>query len=206
MSEQFWDKSAQKDARGKISDEESYQKKLAETQSYLKPHMKVMEFGCGTGSTAIQHAPYVSHIDATDVSSNMLDIGAEKALAAGIGNIKFTRGTLIDFNAADQSIDVVMGHSILHLVPDRLDTIKEGSRILKPDGIFVSSTACLGDSFLRHIRLITPLCMKLGLMPDVSIFKEAELAAEITAEGFSILSQWNHGGVASTAFIIARKH
>jgi len=117
-SEKFWNKSADKYSKSKITDIASYQKKLAETQSLLEPHMRVLEFGCGTGSTAIAHAPYVEHIDAIDISENMLEIGRGKANDAGIENITFTRGTLSEYNAEDSSVNVVLGLSILHLLPD----------------------------------------------------------------------------------------
>ena len=50
--EKFWNRMADGYSKSKISDEESYQKKLKISQSYFKPDMEVLEFGCGTGSTA----------------------------------------------------------------------------------------------------------------------------------------------------------
>ena len=52
----FWNRIAGKYARQPISDEETYEKKLAITRKYLTPESEVFEFGCGTGSTAILHA------------------------------------------------------------------------------------------------------------------------------------------------------
>lgn len=202
-AEKFWDKSADKYSKSKISDLESYQKKLDETQRLLEPHMHVLEFGCGTGSTAITHAPYVKHIDAIDISNNMLEIGRDKARAAGVDNIVFTHSSLSEFNAAEASVDVVLGLSILHLLPDRDATLKEVKRVLKPGGYFVSSTACLGNSVLRFIKLIAPVVKKLGLMPDFFVITESELATEISDAGFEIQQQWHHGGM--KVFIIARK-
>jgi len=204
-SEKFWDKSAEKYSKSKISDLESYEKKLAETQSLLNPHMRILEFGCGTGSTAIAHAPFVEHIDAIDISDNMLEIGRGKARDAGVENITFTRGTLTEFNAEDASVDAVLGLSILHLLPDRETTLNEVHRILKPGGYFINSAVCLGDSLLRFIKLISPMAKALGLMPDFFVFTEDELATEITNSGFEIERQWNHDGGGVKVFIIARK-
>ena len=61
--------------------------------------MRIVEFGCGTGTTAVHHAPHVQHIDAIDISENMLEIGRGKARQAGVDNLTFTRGTLTEFNA-----------------------------------------------------------------------------------------------------------
>ncbi len=204
-AEKFWDKSAEKYSKSKISDPVSYQKKLAETQRLFRPSMRVLEFGCGTASTAIAHAPFVKHIDAIDIAENMLAIGRDKARSAGIDNITFTHGSLSDFNAANSSVDVVLGMSVLQLLPDRESTLIEVERILKPGGYFVSSTACLGNSLLRFIKLIAPIAKILGLMPEFFVLTEKELADEIAGAGFEIQQQWHHGSGGMTVFIIARK-
>jgi 2-polyprenyl-3-methyl-5-hydroxy-6-metoxy-1,4-benzoquinol methylase len=204
-SERFWDKTAERYARSPVSDEATYQKKLAETQSFLRPEMRVVEFGCGTGTTAIHHAAHVQHVDAIDISEKMLDIGRGKARDANIDNITFTRGTLVEFNAAEASVDAVLGLNVIHLLPDREEVIAEVARILKPGGIFVSSTVCLGQSYLRFIKLVAPLGKTLGLMPDVYVLTEEELASEVTRAGFVIERQWHHGKGGIAVFIVARK-
>jgi ubiquinone/menaquinone biosynthesis C-methylase UbiE len=204
-SDKYWDKIAERYAKSTIADEDTYQRKLTETQSFFEPNMRILEFGCGTGTTAIHHAPHVQHVDATDISENMLEIGRGRAREAGVDNITFTCGTLADFNAEDASLDAVLGLNVIHLVPNRQAVLAEVARILKPGGIFVSSTACLGHSVLRFIKLVAPLGKMLGLMPDVFIMTEEELAAEITRAGFTIERQWHHGKSGIGVFIIARK-
>jgi ubiquinone/menaquinone biosynthesis C-methylase UbiE len=204
-SDKFWDKVAKKYAKSPISDEVNYQKKLSETQSFLTPEMRALEFGCGTGTTAIHHAPYVKHIDAIDISENMIEIGREKVNAANIKNIKFTRGTLTEFNADTSSLDAVLGLNVIHLLPNWQATVSEVARILKPGGVFISSTGCLGNSYLRFIKPFVPLGKLLGLMPDVFVLTETALANEITDAGFEIESQWHHGMKDINVFIIARK-
>ncbi len=204
-SEKFWDKTAERYAKRPVSDEATYQKKLAETQSFFRPNMRIVEFGCGTGTTAVHHAPHVLHIDAIDISENMLEIGRGKAREAGIDNITFTRGTLTEFNAQTASMDAVLGLNVIHLLPDRQAVIAEVARILKPGGIFVSSTVCLGHSYLRFIKLAAPLGKLLGLMPDVFVLTETELASEVTNAGFEIERQWHHGKKGIAVFMAARK-
>jgi len=204
-SQAFWNKVAEKYAKSNISDIPTYERKLTDTQKLFTPEMRILEFGCGTGSTAIRHAPFVSHIDATDSAENMIQIGQQKAIEAGIDNITFTSATLKEFAAEDASIDVVLGLNILHLIADWQDTMLEVHRILKPGGAFVSSSACLGDSPMRLIKLMTPLGKLLGLMPDVYVFKKAELAEQITDSRFEIETQWCHGKLVESCFIVARK-
>jgi len=108
----FWDKIAERYAKKPVADEAAYQKKLEVTRQYFRPDMEVLEFGCGTGSTAIAHAPYVKHVRATDISAKMIEIAQGKADAAGIGNVSFERTTIEDLEVPDASLDVVMGHSM----------------------------------------------------------------------------------------------
>lgn len=204
-SAEFWDKKAAGYAKSSISDEQAYQRKLSETQALFSPEMRVLEFGCGTGATAVQHAPHVQHIDATDISENMLDIARTRAREANVENISFTCAALTELNAGAASYDAVLGLNIIHLLENRKATLAEAARVLKPGGLFVSSTACLGDSPLRFIKYFAPLGKLLGLMPDVYIFREAELTAEIEKHGFTIETQWHHGFKNISVFIIARK-
>jgi len=205
QSDKFWDKKARGYAQSAISDEQTYLRKLKETQSFFTPTMRVLEFGCGTGSVAIEHAPHVQHIEAIDISENMLAIGREKAAEAQIENITFTRATLTEFGAEADSFDAVLGLSVVHLLPNRRAVLNEVARILKPGGVFVSSTACLGGSYFRFIKLFLPLGKLLGLMPDVSVFTESELAGDVSNAGFTIENQWHHGMKNISVFIIARK-
>lgn len=62
----FWDRLADKYAAQPIADEDAYRTKLARTQAHLTPEMDIFEFGCGTGGTAIAHAPHVRSVRAID--------------------------------------------------------------------------------------------------------------------------------------------
>ncbi|MEM6448215.1 MAG: class I SAM-dependent methyltransferase [Cyanobacteria bacterium P01_D01_bin.123] len=91
QSPKFWDRIAASYAKQPIVDETSYQKKPQVTHKYFRPDMGVLEFGCGTGSTAIIHAPHVKYIHAIDISSKMLEIDRTKADIANVENITSER-------------------------------------------------------------------------------------------------------------------
>ncbi len=200
----FWDRIAERYSRDPVADEAAYQKKLNVTRGYFRPDMEVLEIGCGTGSTAILHAPHVKHIQAIDVSSKMIEIARRKADADNIENITFQRSTVDDFGAPDGSYDAVLALSVLHLLEDRNAAIAKVHRLLKPGGIFVSSTVCLGDSMLRFITLIAPIGRFFGLLPLVKAFTPREMADSITDAGFDIDHHWQPGK-GKAVFIVARK-
>lgn len=202
-SEKFWDKIALRYSRQAVADEASYQKKLKITQEYLKPDMEMFEFGCGTGSTAIIHAPYVKHIHAIDFSSKMIEIAQAKANKENIKNITFEQSTIDDFNPPDQSIDVVLGMSILHLLENKEESIAKVYKMLKPGGIFVSSTACIADMMFLF-KFIVPIGKLFGFVPLVKAFTVENLVKALTDAGFSIEHQW-HPGKNKAVFIVAKK-
>lgn len=201
-SKEFWDKSASRYAQRLVRDEEAYQKKLTITQEYFRPDWSVLEFGCGTGSTAIIHAPYVKHIIATDISDKMLDIAERKASEAGVENISFQQGALDSLELEAASFDAILGLNVLHLLEDVDATISRVHGLLKPEGIFISSTA-LVDEINFFWRLLIPLMQFLGFAPYVNRFGKQELVAKLINTGFSVDHEWQPGK--ASVFIVARK-
>ena len=199
----FWDKIADRYARKPVADEAAYQKKLRVTREYLRPDMDVLEFGCGTGSTAIAHAPYVKHLLATDISSRMIEIAQGKADAGKVENVTFERAAIDEFSVPDETFDAVMGHSVLQLLENKEEAIAKVHRMLKPGGIFVSSTACIGD-FMKIFKVIAPIGKFLGLLPLVKVFTKKELEDSLTDAGFEIDYQWQPGK-GKSVFIVAKK-
>ncbi|MEO1006598.1 MAG: class I SAM-dependent methyltransferase [Cyanobacteria bacterium J06638_38] len=199
----FWDKIANKYSQQPIADEVSYQKKLQVTQGYFNPEMSVLEFGCGTGSTAIIHTPYVKHIRAIDISSAMIKIAQDKADAAGISNVTFEQLTIEELEVEDSSYDAVLGLSILHLLESKEQAISKVYRMLQPGGIFVTSTTCLGDA-MSWFKLIAPIGKALGFFPLVRVFTAQHLIESLTDAGFAIDYQWQPSKD-KAIFIVAKK-
>lgn len=202
-SPKFWDRIADRYARKPVADEAAYQKKLATTQTYFRPDMEVLEIGCGTGSTAIAHAPHVRHIRATDISGRMLEIAGEKADLAGIENVTFERASFEELSGPDGSAEAILALSLLHLLEDRDAAIARIFRMLKPGGIFVSNTVCLGDG-MRWFALIAPIGRALGFFPLVRVFSADDLLASLTDAGFEVDHEWRPPDGRSI-FVVARK-
>ena len=203
QSTKFWDKIAERYSKKPVADEAAYQKKLQVTREYFKPNMEVLEFGCGTGSTAIIHAPHVKHIHAIDISSKMIEIAQGKADAEKVTNVTFERSTIDEFSVSVQTLDAVLALSILHLLENKEEVIAKVHRMLKPGGIFVTSTACIGDT-MKFFKVIAPIGRLLALMPLVKVFTTKELEDSLTDAGFEIDYQWRPGK-GKAVFIVAKK-
>ena len=205
--DRFWDQVADKYARKPIDDEQAYQRKLEITREFLTPESVVLEIGCGTGSTALLHAPFVKSILATDVSRRMIEIAEGKAAAQEITNVTFRRAGAEELAVDDGGFDAVLALNLLHLLADPEAAIAKVHRWLKPGGVFVSSTVCLGDrvDIFRLIAPFVPIAGRFGLLPSVlKVLKQKDLEDRLTAAGFEVTRTWRPEG-SMAAFIIATK-
>ncbi|NWG53137.1 MAG: class I SAM-dependent methyltransferase [Hydrogenophilaceae bacterium] len=188
----FWDKAARKYAASPIADMEGYERTLARTRAHLKGDHAVLEFGCGTGTTAIRLAPSVAHYLGTDISPEMIAIAREKALAEGVANVRFEAAALDDAAWPDGAFDAALGFNILHLVKDRPAALARIRRALKPGGLLITKTVCLSE-MNPLFRVLVPLMQAVGAAPSVSFVDGAALEREIEAAGFAILVRERHG-------------
>jgi len=199
----FWDKMARGYAKSKVGNPEAYQAKLDHTQTFFTPETKLFEFACGTGTTALYHAPKVASVLATDVSGEMLAIAREKLSETDLQNVRFQQWNIETDALPDETFDVVMAHSILHLVHDLPATLRKTRDLLKPGGIFIASTVCLGDRAILFKPLLTVMRL-IGKAPHVAMLKRKTLKPAIEAAGFELLDlptrDW--GGA---LFTVARK-
>ena len=199
----FWNRIARKYAARPVSDQESYEEKLRRTQAVFPDRAEVLEFGCGTGSTALLHAPHAARYRATDIAPEMIAIAREKLAAGGPDALEFAVETLAD-RAADGPVwDVVIGLNILHLLEDPEGACRTAFDILKPGGVFVTSTATLGSRMVA-LRPVIWAMQRLGKAPHLRYLKEKQLNAMLTEAGFTLEDVWRQKS-APTTFVIARK-
>ena len=199
MSTLFWNLIANRYARQKIANPAAYEVKLAQTRALLTPSSRVLEFGCGTGSTALLHAPHVSSILALDTSSRMVDIAKTKAENQGVGNVEFRVATVFDVET--EPFDAVLGLNILHLVRDLSGTLRRCHALLRPGGVLVASTACIVGGWESWFL---PIPGALGLLPAMAFFDEATLLQALKDAGFVLISSTRPGSPYSV-FTIARR-
>ena len=197
----FWDRASRKYAASPVKDGAAYERKLSLTRRLLEPEMTVLELGCGTGTTAIHHAPFVKTIHAVDLSSKMIDIAQHRAREGDARNITFECKPVEALALRDQSQDVVMAHSILHLVPDPAHLISQAYRWLRPGGLFISNTSCIGEvsPWMRGIIL---LGQAIRQVPFLSVFDRDQLLRFMAQSGFQIEEEMR---IKFGTFLIARK-
>ena len=202
----FWNKIAPRYAKGAVPNEQVYNHKLKITQSYLKPDMRVLEFGCGTGMTALHHAPFVKEYIATDIAREMICIAEQKRADIGVANVKFSVGTITSAWEQDQPFDAVLGLNVLHLLPDWYDQMKTVHGLLPAGGLFITSSACLKEKPpWSWLRFVAPLLRRLRLFPTLAFFSKLEFRDCIVQTGFEVVHDWTPETSPITSFLICKK-
>lgn len=185
VSKRFWDRMAKRYAKTPVANQNLYQKKLEITQKYLKSDMYALEFGCGTGSTALVHAPFVKQYEAIDVSPKMIDICKQKLADQPIANLHFNCLPFELLPHNEGSYDAILAMSIIHLIGDPEEVICKVFKMLKPGGVFVSSTTCLGET-MNWFKYIAPMGHAVGLLPKIQVLSKNKLELMLLNAGFEI--------------------
>jgi ubiquinone/menaquinone biosynthesis C-methylase UbiE len=187
----FWDRTSRKYAASVIADQAGYERTLERTHALLRPDDRVLELGCGTGTTALRLAGAVQSYLATDISTEMIAIAKEKHAAVSIPALVFRTATADALAAGNIQFNAVLGFNYLHLVRDPPDTLRRIHGLLAAEGLFISKTPCVGD-MNPLIRMAVPAMRAIGKAPYVSVFRAAELGQQVSAAGFDILAVENH--------------
>jgi 2-polyprenyl-3-methyl-5-hydroxy-6-metoxy-1,4-benzoquinol methylase len=174
-------------------------------KKYLRTGDRVLDFGCGTGTTAIHCAGRVKEVCGIDYASGMIDVAKRKAAESGIENAGFMQATIFDGRLETGSFDVVLAWGILHLVDDRPDVIRRIRELLKPGGLLVSATECMAEKKSSIASLLSFL-MKIGIFPiPLKFFTVAELEDSVTGAGLRIVGMEILADNPVSCFIAAEK-
>ncbi|MDP7321507.1 MAG: class I SAM-dependent methyltransferase [Bacteriovoracaceae bacterium] len=201
-SAKFWDNIALKYSKKAVPSKDIYQEKLKRTQRLFPKDSLVMEFGCGTGTTSLIHAPYVKEIVAYDYSPEMINIANQKKADQNIKNVTFEVKAVEDIPFHNETYDVIMAHSVLHLTQNNEQILKNAHQALLPGGFFVSSSGCIKEMNVL-IRNIIPFMTSIGKAPEITKFTADELIELHKKVGFKIYDVWRYKK--GELFLIAQK-
>jgi ubiquinone/menaquinone biosynthesis C-methylase UbiE len=110
---------------------------------------EALEIGSGTGyfSLNLVQLGLIGKLTATDISPGMLDQLASTAAALGLDDVTtvVTEAETLPFD--DESFDLVLGHAVLHHIPDLDRAFAEFKRVLRPGGaiVFAGEPSRYGD-------------------------------------------------------------
>ena len=100
--------------------------------------LKVLDLGCGDGTTALPAARLGADVLGVDIARNLIDAGNKRAKAASLTNCKFQEGDATHLHELkDRSFDLVMSIFGAMFAPKPFDVAKEMVRVTRPGGRIV---------------------------------------------------------------------
>ena len=115
----------------------------------IKAGMKVLDLGCGDGTTALPAARLGADVLGVDIATNLVDAGNRRAQAEGLTNCRFQHGDATDLSGlADRSFDLVVSIFGAMFAPKPFDVAKEMVRVTRPGGRIVMGNWIPGDPTL----------------------------------------------------------
>src|SRR5690349_16646971 len=100
--------------------------------------MKVLDLGCGDGTTALPEAKRGADVLGVDIARNLVEAGNRRAAQAGLKNITFREGDATNLQGiADNTFDLVVSIFGAMFAPKPHDVAKEMVRVTRPGGRIV---------------------------------------------------------------------
>ncbi|MCW2720147.1 class I SAM-dependent methyltransferase [Pseudonocardia sp.] len=122
------------------------------------PYERALELGSGTGFFLLNlmQAGLAEHGSVTDLSPGMVQAALRNAEHLGLdvdGRVADAEKIPYD----DDTFDVVVGHAVLHHIPDLDTAFREILRVLKPGGrfVFAGEPTKIGDRYARKLGQLT---------------------------------------------------
>lgn len=111
--------------------------------------LKVLDLGCGDGTTAIPAAQAGADVSGVDIASNLVEAGNIRAKREGLTNCVFQEGDATDLrDLKDRSFDLVISIFGAMFAPKPFDVAKEMVRVTRPGGRIVMGNWIPGDPTL----------------------------------------------------------
>lgn len=198
----FWNRVAHRYAAMPMRNPHAWEETLARTQGHLSNGDLVMELGCGTGSTAVRLAPHVAGYTATDDASEMIAISKKRG--KDIASLKFAQARPGDGSLPPGPFDAILAFNLLHLLPDLPAALKEVHGMIKPTGLLITKTPCLGGIYQCLWPLVRTL-QAFGKAPPLRFLSPARLEEMICEAGFAIEDSDDLPRKPPSRFIVARR-
>ena len=154
----------------------------------VKPGMKVMDLGCGDGTTALPSARLGAQVLGVDIAANLVAAGNRRAKEAGLTNLSFQEGDASDLSGIENgSFDLVVSIFGAMFAPKPLDVAREMVRVTKRGGRVVMGNWIPGDPTLIAQLLKTSAAYSPpppeGFISPVTWGVEANVVERFTAAG-----------------------
>jgi ubiquinone/menaquinone biosynthesis C-methylase UbiE len=123
----------------------------------ITPEAKVLDLGCGDGTTAVPLARLGAEVTGIDIARNLVEAGNKRAAAAGLRNLKFQQGDACNLHGvADHAFDLTLSVFGAMFAPKPFDVAREMVRVTKSGGRIVMGNWIPNDpTFVSQVLKIS---------------------------------------------------
>jgi len=124
----------------------------------IKTPLRVLDLGCGDGTTAVPMARLGAEVVGIDIARNLVDAGNRRAAEAGLKRLTFREGDACSLQGVgDRSFDLTLSVFGAMFAPKPFDVAKEMVRVTKPGGRIVMGNWIPNDpsSFVSQLLKIS---------------------------------------------------
>ena len=199
----------------------------------VKPGLKVLDLGCGDGTTALPAAQLAgADVLGVDIARNLVEAGNRRAREAGLANCTFQHGDATNLQPLpDKSFDLVVTVFGAMFAPKPFDVAKEMVRVTKPGGRIVMGNWIPGDpTFVAQVlkissaytppppegfispmtwgvdKNVTERFVAAGIAPEKISFKRETFTFRYAGAAAALLAEFrNYYGPSMNAFAAAEK-
>ncbi len=115
----------------------------------VKPSQKVLDLGCGDGTTAVPAAKLGAQVRGVDIARNLVEAGVRRARDLGLTNCSFEVGDACSLRAVpDRSVDLTISIFGAMFAPKPHDVAREMVRVTRSGGRIVMGNWIPGDATL----------------------------------------------------------
>ncbi|KAH0534186.1 hypothetical protein FGG08_007233 [Glutinoglossum americanum] len=136
----------------------------------VRPPMRVLDLGCGDGTTALPLARRGVDVMGIDIASNLVAAGRKRASEAGLHRLQFREGDACHLkDICDDWFDLTLSMFGAMFAPNPFDVAREMVRVTRPGGRIVMGNWIPGDpSFISQLRKISASLRPTSLPPTSS--------------------------------------
>ncbi|CAN5434446.1 class I SAM-dependent methyltransferase [soil metagenome] len=156
------------------------------------PYDRALELGCGTGFFLLNliQAGVARRGSVTDLSPGMVKVATRNGQSLGLdidGRVADAEGIPYE----DNTFDLVVGHAVLHHIPDVELSLREVVRVLKPGGrfVFAGEPTTVGNAYARRLADLTwKTTVRAMKLPGLSSWRRPQ--AELDENSRAAALEW----------------
>ncbi len=145
-------------------------RRVALTRMSLRPGMRLLEVGVGTGLSALMYPPDVKAVG-VDLSAPMLEQAQRRLADAGRRSVTLCRTDALRLPFVDGRFDVVFAPYVMNAVPDPIGVAREMQRVCRSGGQIVLLNHFRSQrAAMQHIEhVVSPFLAHLGFTWDLDM-------------------------------------